>query len=132
MATHLLIYEEVATSTHLFKRGWSPLPIHLGGDGHLPSYFGTVYLLIYIPTYLGENGHPTYLGGDGHIYPFIWEGMATYPPMWGRMDTYLFCLPIHLLSDLGGDGYPPIYLGGYDHLYPFVKKKVITTFINLF
>ena len=54
--------------TYLSRRGWPPLPTYLRGDGHLSTYFGVVYLLIYLPTYLGGNGNPPdYLGGDDHL-----------------------------------------------------------------
>ena len=54
-------------ATYLFSLEESIyLPIYLGGDGHPP-------------TYVGGDGHPpTNLGGDGHLYPLIWEGMSTY------------------------------------------------------
>ena len=97
---YLSIYlsmEGMASSTHLFRKGWPPLPTYLGGDYHQSTFFEIVYL----PTYVGGDGHPPiylwgdgiYLGGDGLLYPPVF---------------------------LGGDGHPPTCLSGDGHLYSFI------------
>ena len=54
------ILEEMLT--HLSGRIWPPLPIYLGGNGHLSTYFVTAYLLIYPAISSGGDSHPpTYL-----------------------------------------------------------------------
>ena len=99
LSTHLPILEEVANFTHLFRKGVATYIFILQGrittypftllficlsmeglpsiyiskiDGNLSIYFGGIYLPIYLPTYLGGNGHPPeHLGRDDHINPLI-------------------------------------------------------------
>ena len=119
MATHLIIKEEMSTSTHLVRRRWSL--IYLSKEGWPPIL--SIYLSRegwppILSIYLSEEGFPSILSIDlsregwkfiyqskiGRTYPFILQEniyLTTHLPILEEMtnSTHLF-----------RRGWPPIYL----------------------
>ena len=84
---------------------WQPSSIYLGGDGHLSSFFGAVYLIIYLPNYLRGDGHPPIWRRWPPLPNYVRRG---WPPIYLSSSS----LPTYLHTYLSRKRWPPTYISG--------------------